>query len=346
MKKKDIVGLIKAYSEKDDVQFRNFAYTIARDFQIEGDPELGKYIIGLLSNTNVLVPQDGSEQGSFLSKAFLTKDPLFLPKPIEQDVFGIVNAIKRNSGVNKFLFEGRPGSGKTETVKQLARLLGKDLYVVNFNSLIDSRLGQSAKNISGLFKEIRDFPQKNQVLILFDEIDALAMERVDSSDLREMGRVTTSLFKEMDSLDPSVLLVATTNLFDKFDKAFLRRFDYVISFDRYSRSDLIDISEEILNSFLSRYHHVGRNMPLFKKILQNMKDIPYPGIMKNLIKTSLAFSDPDSEFDYMRRFYGSVNPDSGSMTIETLQKEGYSLREIGILLNMSKSQAGREIKKL
>src|SRR5574344_3170768 len=198
LKKKDIVGLIKAYSEKDDVQFRNFAYTIARDFQIEGDPELGKYIIGLLSNTNVLVPQDGSEQGSFLSKAFLTKDPLFLPKPIEQDVFGIVNAIKRNSGVNKFLFEGRPGSGKTETVKQLARLLGKDLYVVNFNSLIDSRLGQSAKNISGLFKEIRDFSQKNQVLILFDEIDALAMERVDSSDLREMWRVTTSLFKEMD----------------------------------------------------------------------------------------------------------------------------------------------------
>ena len=47
-----------------------------------------------------------------------------------------------------------PGSGKTEAVKQVARLLDRTLFYVDFENLIDSKLGQTNKNIAVLFNEI------------------------------------------------------------------------------------------------------------------------------------------------------------------------------------------------
>lgn len=47
-----------------------------------------------------------------------------------------------------------PGTGKTESVYQIARILGRDLLRVDFEQLIDSRLGETAKNVSILFDEV------------------------------------------------------------------------------------------------------------------------------------------------------------------------------------------------
>ena len=69
---------------------------------------------------------------------------------------------------------------------------------------------------------------------------------VDFNDLREMGRVTSLFLKELDALNEKITIIATTNLFPNLDKALIRRFDAAISFDRYSREDLIDIADSIL----------------------------------------------------------------------------------------------------
>ena len=55
-----------------------------------------------------------------------------------------------------------------------------------------------------------------------------------------MGRVTSTLLKEFDNLNERILLIATTNLYKQFDKALLRRFDYIVDFNRYSKEDLED----------------------------------------------------------------------------------------------------------
>lgn len=60
---------------------------------------------------------------------------------------------------------------------------------------MDSKLGQTSKNISALFNELHKIPQPQKIIILFDEIDALAIDRINSNDLREMGRATSSLLK-------------------------------------------------------------------------------------------------------------------------------------------------------
>lgn len=340
MRKKNILNLIKYYVEHNDAGFKNEAYTIARLFDQGGDPQLAEYIMALLSGANTFVPQSSEYQSPFFNKVSLVGDSLPLPTLIMSDVLGIINSIRHHSGFNKFLFEGDPGTGKTETVKQISRILNRDLYSIDFDSVIDSKLGQTSKNISSVFQEIRALPNPEKVIIMFDEIDAIALDRINSNDLREMGRVTSSVLKGLDSLDGSIVLIATTNLFGQFDKALTRRFDAIINFNRYSEDELLDVAESILNDLLGQFKFAGRNMRLFRKIISTMDRIPYPGELKNIIKTSVAFSDPSSEYDYLKKLYETI---SGPSSIKALQDQGFSVRDIEILTGISKSQVAREL---
>ena len=141
--------------------------------------------------------------------------------------------ININKPYNRIVF-GAPGTGKTEAVKQLARILNREIFMVDFSAIVDSKLGQTQKNLTEMFKEINSFINPEKVIVLFDEIDALALNRTSSNDLREMGRVTSTLLKCLDRMNENVVLVATTNLFNMFDKALSRRFDSIIDFNRYT----------------------------------------------------------------------------------------------------------------
>lgn len=340
MRKKNILNLIKYYAEHNDAGFRNEAYIIAKLFDQAGDSQLAEYIMALLSGANTFVPQNNEYQSSFFNKVSLAGDSLPLPTSIMNDIIGVINSIRHHAGFNKFLFEGDPGTGKTETVKQIARILNRDLYSVDFDSVIDSKLGQTSKNIASVFQEIRALPNPEKAIIMFDEIDAIALDRINSNDLREMGRVTSSVLKGLDGLDGSIVLIATTNLFAQFDKALTRRFDAIINFNRYNKNELLDIAESILNDLLSQFKFAGRNMRLFRKIISTMDKIPYPGELKNIIKTSVAFSDPTNGYAYLKKLYEAV---SGPSDIKTLQNQGFSVREIEILTSISKSQVAREL---
>ncbi|HGI2113697.1 TPA: AAA family ATPase [Streptococcus agalactiae] len=343
MKKANIINLIKYYAENNDSGFRNEAYQIANEFDKTGDYQLSEYIMALLSNTNAFVPQINENELTFVKKIEVGGSPLPLPEEIKSDIIGIINAAGHGIGVNKFLFQGAPGTGKTETAKHIARILDRELFVVDFAFIIDSKLGQTGKNIAKLFDEINNLVSPEKVVILFDEIDALALDRTNSKDIREMGRATTSVLKGLEGLNKNILLIATTNLYDHFDKALIRRFDSVIDFNRYSREDLLEISEIILNYYLSKFKNAGKNIRLFKKIISSIDDIPYPGDLKNLIKTSLAFSNPNEEYDYLKRLYITIS-DNKDMDLKTLKKKGFTVREIEILTGISKSQVSRELK--
>lgn len=344
MKKKSVLNLIKYYAEKNDAAFRNEAYEIARYFDEVNNYQLSEYIMALLSDTNTFSPQMDSGTQIYFKRVDVNAESLPLPDSIKDSVLGIVNAIGHNVGINKFLFEGPPGTGKTETAKQIARILERELFMVDFDLVIDSKLGQTSKNIANLFEEIRNVSHPEKVVVLFDEIDAIAIDRINSNDLREMGRATSSVLKGLDNLNNNVVLIATTNLYKSFDKALTRRFDSVIDFSSYTKADLVDIGEIILNELLIKFKSAGRNMKLFRKILENMHQIPYPGDLKNLIKTSLAFSDPNNEHDYLKRLYSAVNKHNSETDLKDLQNSGFTLREIEILTGISKSQVSRELK--
>ena len=266
MRKKNILNLIKYYAERNDDGFRREAYSIAKYFDSIGDSELAQYIMALLSGANTFVPQESEYNLPFLTKVGLTSGSSFpLPVKIKNDIVGVINSINHKAGINKFLFEGEPGTGKTETAKQIARILERDLYIIDFESIVDSKLGQTSKNIASVFSELRNLPQPQKIIILFDEIDAIALDRINSNDLREMGRVTSSVLKGLDGLKDEIVLIATTNLYKQFDKALIRRFDSIINFNRYSREELIEVAESVLNDYLAKFKFAGRNLRLFKK---------------------------------------------------------------------------------
>ena len=343
MKKKDVISLIRYHMENNDTAFRNEAYMIAEDFVSKGDKQLGLYIYSLLSDHNTFIPQDMDLSSEFLRKAETVNNPLPLPSVIYSDIIGIVNAVGYDSGINKFLFSGAPGTGKTESAKQLARILGRDLYIVDTDSLIDSRLGQTSKNIAALFNEINGLYSPERIVVLFDELDSIALDRTDNHDMREMGRATTAVLRGFDSLIPSVIVVATTNLLDHFDKALVRRFDKVVDFSRYTQEDLVEIADQMLDGMLRKFTFAERNTRLFNKILSLRNPLPYPGDLRNIIRSSIAFSNPSDGTDYFRRLLAQLKPDC-SGDIKELKKLGFTVREIEIISSVSKSSVSRLLK--
>lgn len=343
MKKKNIVNLIRYHVEGNENAFREEAYDIANEFDAKGDNELAEYIMALMSDTNVIYTQNFNHESEFLEEVNLKSTSLFLPTTISQELIGIANAINNKAEVNKFLFEGVPGTGKTEAVKQLARVLDRKVYMVDFSMIIDSKLGQTQKNITSLFKEINSFSKQDSVIFLFDEIDALALDRTNSHDLREMGRATSTLLKGLDNLSSNAIIIATTNLFENFDKAMTRRFDYIIHFNNYSKEDLMQVAEKILDNILKNQKNVEKNKRLFRKILSLYDVFPYPGELKNIIKTSVIFSNMEDKYDYFRRLYFAVKGNI-PMDIIELKNEGFTVREIEILTGISKSSVSRELK--
>ncbi|MDY2888952.1 MAG: ATP-binding protein [Candidatus Caccosoma sp.] len=349
MKKQNVINLIKYHVERNENAFRDESINIARYFDSIGDYQLAEYIMGLIAESNIYTPQASDFESEFLKQIDIREmKPLSLPIEITNDIKGIINAVNHNIGINKFLFEGLPGSGKTEAVKHVARLLDRTLYYVDFDNLIDSKLGQTNKNICNVFAEINMIPQPNKVVILFDEIDVIALDRVNSNDVREMGRVTSTILRELDritDLNKEIVIIATTNLYSNFDKALTRRFDAVINFDRYSKEDLIEVGLYYFSSFIKNFKGISKDTRLFKKILKTADNLPYPGELKNIIKTSLAFSDTNFEHDYLRRLYNNLIGNLDQIDIEQLYAQGFTVREIEKLKGESKSSVSRKLNK-
>lgn len=347
MKKQNILNLIKYHVERNENAFRNEAINIARYFDSIGDDQLAEYIMGLIAESNLYTPQASDFESEFLKQLDIRgTTPLNLPTDISDDIKGIINAVNHNVGINKFLFEGLPGSGKTEAAKHVARLLDRTLYYVVFDNLIDSKLGQTNKNIASIFAEINLIPHPNRVVILFDEIDVIALDRVNRNDVREMGRVTSTILRELDrltDLNKEIVIIATTNLYSNFDKALTRRFDAVINFNRYSKEDLIEVAEYYFSSFIKNFKSISKDTRLFKKILKASDKLPYPGELKNIIKTSLAFSDTNTMHDYLRRLYNNLVGNLEQTDLEQLHIQGFTVREIEKLKGESKSTVSRKL---
>ncbi len=128
---------------------------------------------------------------------------------------------------NRLLFCGPPGCGKTITAEVVAKELKLDLLVVRIDSLVSSYLGETALNI----RAIIEVAERQPCVLFFDEFDALARTRADSSAQGELRRVVNSLLLLIENFSGRGLLIAATNLEDTIDEALWRRFDEIMLFD-------------------------------------------------------------------------------------------------------------------
>lgn len=163
-----------------------------------------------------------------------------LAELLDKDRFTQVTQRLSESGMPKgfaCLFYGSPGTGKTETVNQLARITGRDVMLVDVTKIKSCWVGESEQNIKKLFDNYRSYVKKSEVapILLFNEADAILGIRQESAE-RAVDKMENSIqniiLQEMESLEG--IMIATTNLTSNLDKAFERRFIYKIEFKRPS----------------------------------------------------------------------------------------------------------------
>lgn len=135
------------------------------------------------------------------------------------------------------LFYGLPGTGKTETVLQLARLTGRCIMQVDISEIKSKWVGDSEKNIKAVFDRYRRAVKEcdKTPILLFNEADAVLGVRCEGAERsvdKMQNAIQNIILQEMETLQG--IMIATTNLTGSLDKAFERRFLYKIRFDKPS----------------------------------------------------------------------------------------------------------------
>lgn len=157
---------------------------------------------------------------------------------LEQDRFAKVQQRMEAAGMRKgfcCIFYGAPGTGKTETVYQLAKRTGRNIMRVDVDKIKSCWVGESEKNIKALFDRYRNICRNADVapILLFNEADAVLGVRMEGAS-RAVDKMENSIqniiLQEMETLDG--ILIATTNLTSNLDKAFERRFLYKIKYEK------------------------------------------------------------------------------------------------------------------
>lgn len=127
------------------------------------------------------------------------------------------------------LLYGPPGCGKTFIAKATAGQIQSKFFTVGLNDILDMWIGNSEKNLHGIFEIAR---QNKPCVLFFDEIDALGASR---SDMRQSSsrHLINQFLLELDGMNSDnegILVIGATNTPWNLDTAFRRpgRFDRII----------------------------------------------------------------------------------------------------------------------
>ena len=147
------------------------------------------------------------------------------------------------------LFHGGPGTGKTETVYQLACQTGRDIMMVDIATMRSKYIGDSQKNIKRVFNRYRSLCQESEEtpILFINEADGIFSKRsmnIEHNCDKEENAMQNAILQEMEDLEG--ILIATTNLTCNLDKAFERRFLYKIEFTKPS----VEVKAKIWRSMM------------------------------------------------------------------------------------------------
>ena len=118
------------------------------------------------------------------------------------------------------LLAGPPGNGKTSLAEAIAESLAVPFFIVRYEAMIGSFLGETASRLKRVF----DYARTTPCVLFFDEFDAVGKERGDIHETGEIKRVVTSLLMQVDDLPSYTVVIAATNHAELLDRAVWRRF--------------------------------------------------------------------------------------------------------------------------
>ena len=124
------------------------------------------------------------------------------------------------------MLSGPPGTGKTMTAHAIAHELGIPLYQVDLSQVMDKYIGETEKHLEEIFA----FAEKANVVLFFDEADALFGKRGEVTEGRDRyaNMEVAYILQRVEQFEGIVVL--STNFYNNIDKAFLRRMKYVLKY--------------------------------------------------------------------------------------------------------------------
>lgn len=133
------------------------------------------------------------------------------------------------------LLHGAPGTGKTETVLQIAKATNREIMKVDISASRSMWFGESEKIIKQVFKDYKSYAKKQSLtpILFFNEADAIIAKRkeANTSNVSDTeNRIQNILLEEIENFEG--ILIATTNLATNMDTAFERRFLFKIEFQK------------------------------------------------------------------------------------------------------------------
>lgn len=132
---------------------------------------------------------------------------------------------------NRIMLAGEPGNGKTSLAEAISQSLMVPFYVIRYDGIIGSYLGETASRLKAMF----DFIRTQECVLFFDEFDAIGKERGDIHETGEIKRVVSSLLLQIDRLPSYVVVVAATNHPELLDRAVWRRFQIRLELSKPNR---------------------------------------------------------------------------------------------------------------
>src|SRR6266849_7627751 len=234
-----LVSLVRAGTAGDKRSFRTAAEAIIAEERAKHHGVLADRLTHLIQSNTVSgngiqtlsAVSDGSGRGKDFISEIVPKrrlDDLILPDIVRRAVQELVEEqqradLLRAHGVeprHRVLLVGPPGTGKTSLAEGLAEAAAVPFFLVRYESMIGSYLGETAARLKRVF----DYARTTPCVLFFDEFDAIGKERGDIHETGEIKRVVTSLLMQVDDLPSYSIIAGATNHPELLDRASWRRF--------------------------------------------------------------------------------------------------------------------------
>jgi SpoVK/Ycf46/Vps4 family AAA+-type ATPase len=187
------------------------------------------------------------------TEARLSLDDLLLSLPARQSGRQLIEEhqradVLRASGFeprHRVLLSGPPGNGKTSFAEAIAEGLGLPFFIVRYDTLVGSYLGETNTRLRKLFDYVRTIPS----ILFFDEFDAIGKERGDTHETGEIKRVVSFLLMQLDQLPSYVIVIAATNHGELLDRAVWRRFQMRLAMPAPRKAEIVVFLDRIMSNW-------------------------------------------------------------------------------------------------
>jgi SpoVK/Ycf46/Vps4 family AAA+-type ATPase len=261
MAKSDLlVSLVRAGASGDRTQLRSTVEALVADERAKSHHSLAERLERALQAVAVTPPPltsarpNNTGRDTILEVTPRTRlEDLILPLPVRRNGEQLVEEhirsdVLRANGLeprHRVLLSGPPGNGKTSFAEGIAEALALPLFLVRYDTLIGSYLGETNTRLRALCDYVRTRPS----VLFFDEFDALGKERGDTHETGEIKRVVSFLLMQFDQMPSYVVLIAATNHAELLDRAVWRRFQLRLDFPAPDRSMVAAFLERAMASW-------------------------------------------------------------------------------------------------